>query len=141
MGFVIVTCVLIILGLMCNQRIPTKARALEPLIKEFTDFKMRTGNYPTNVLALQTAQLIANKYSMYLGERTATNLMWDAFTVSSHDLTVLVESNYFTLFAPTGRIWPISFSSFPVWRFESDGAKWIKGRIHWSLLGTYRDED
>ena len=138
---ILVLCTFVVLVMLWNQHLPVKAQALEPLIRELADCKARTGRYPTNAFALQAARSLTNKYSIYPGERTETNLTWNACAVSSHDLTVLVESNYFTLFAPTGRIWPISFSSFPVWRFKSADAKWNKGRIHWSLLGTYWNED
>ena len=141
MVLVVALCSLVFSVCLWNQNFPAKAQALEPLIKALADFKARTGSYPTNALALPAAQSISHKYSMYWGERTETKLTWNAGAVSSHDLTVLVESNYFTLFAPTGRIAPISFSSFPVWRYESTDAQWNIGRIHCSLLGTYWSED
>lgn len=67
--------------------------------------------------------------------------MWMPNDVSSHDITILADTNGFEIFAPTGRMKPWSFSSFSVWRYSSQGQKWQNGRIHWSLLGSYWSED
>ncbi len=117
--------------------IPAIARDLNPVIQELTALKLQNGIYPTNLLALASIQKLSKRRSLYYGERKDSDLFWDAFQVSAHELTVLSCTNTFTLFAPTGRIKLYSFSSFPVWKCDSESPEWKKGRIHWSMVGTY----
>ena len=142
--------VLIILGVAClticlfvvwTLRFPAKARALDPVLDELAQLHGKNGVYPTSPSSLPSVQRLSQHYSLYFGERTQTNLLWNASEVSSHDLSILVETNFFVMFAPTGRIKPWSFSSFPVWRRDSDGGGWEKGRIHWSFGATYWSVD
>ena len=116
---------------------PQKACDLDPVIHELTAYRAEHGVYPTNLLALASIQRLATRRSLFYGERKGSDLLWDPFQVSANDLTVLCCTNRFTLFAPTGRVKLYSFSSFPVWKYESESPVWSKGRIHWSLLGTY----
>ena len=119
---------------------PAKARALDPVARELVEIHRNTGEYPLEISGLPSLRHVTAAHSVYFGKRTATNLAWDAWEVSSHDLTVLVATNLFVMYAPTGKIKPWSFSSYPVWRRTSEDADWRKGRIHWSLLGTYWSE-
>lgn len=123
--------------LLWSRRFPAKAKALAPVIAELESAHAAAGQYPTNVQSLASVQDVTRTYEIYFGERSETNLFWAAADISSHDLSILVGTNYFVLFAPTGRMKPWSFSSFPVWRRTHEDSDWRRGRIHWSLLGTY----
>lgn len=124
-----------------SHRLPTKARALAPVIVQLEAARAATGQFPTHVESFASVQLLQRTYSVYLGERTGSNLVWSTPDVSSHDLTVLVDTNGFCMFAPTGKMKLWSFSSFPVWRRTHEDKAWRRGRIHWSLLGTYWSAD
>lgn len=124
-----------------TRHFPTKARALTPVITELETIYKTTGQFTTNVQALTSVKNIERTYRVYFGERPNTNLFWAAADVSSHDLTILVGTNYFLLFAPTGKMKLWSGSSFPAWRRIHEDSEWQRGRIHWSLLGTYWSKD
>jgi len=125
------------LAIALSHRLPSKAKALSPLIEELGSIHTESGVYPVDLASLSSVAELRKNYKLYFGERTETNLVWDASDVSGHDLTILSDTNFFIMFAPVGRIKPISFSSFPVWRYTSDKPEWDRGRIHWSMLGTY----
>ena len=136
-----IACVLLALWFILGQREPAKANALDPVADELLQIRKKTGMYPTDISVLSSLIPVRERYTLYFGQGTDTNLAWSPSDVSSHDLTVLVTTNYFVMFAPTGKIKLMSFSSFPVWRRTSDDTDWQKGRIHWSLIGTYWSED
>lgn len=124
-----------------TSRLPPKARALAPVIAELQEVYATTGKFPENAESLASVQTLERTYSVYFGQRTGSNVIWSASDVSSHDLTLLLDANGFCMFAPTGKMKPWSFSSFPVWQRTNEDTEWKKGRIHWSLLGTYWNED
>ena len=126
---------------LLSRILPAKVKALDPVIAELQKCRNQAGGYPADPTSLASVRRLREEYRLYFGFRNGTNLMWDAADVSKHDLSVLVETNYFVLFAPVGQIKPWSFSSFPVWQRTPDDSRWRKGRIHWSLLGAYWSKD
>lgn len=138
LGAAVSVCIALVLW---AHRLPAKARALAPLIAELQAAYAATTLYPTNVEELASVRTLERTYSVYFGQRTGSNIVWATSDVSSHDLTLLVDSNGFCMFAPTARMKLWSFSSFPVWRRTHEDTDWRRGRIHWSLLGTYWSKD
>ena len=134
-------CVLIAGLWLWSRHLPAKARDLDPVIQELAEFKAKTGVFPLDAQTLTSVHGLATRRTLYYGDRQGTNLFWDPFEVSAHELTILTLTNEFTLYAPVGRIKLFSFSSFPVWRYDSASMNWARGRIHWSLLGTYWDDE
>ena len=124
-----------------THRLPAKARALAPVIAQLQAAHAATGQFPANPESLASVQTLERSYSVYFGQRTGSNFVWSTSDVSSHDLTLLVDTNGFCMFAPTGRMKLLSFSSFPVWRRTNEDTDWRRGRIHWSFLGTYWSKD
>lgn len=131
----------IIAFVLWTHRLPSKARALAPVIAQLQEVHAATGQFPENPESLASVQALERTYSVYFGQRTGSNFVWSTSDVSSHDLTLLVDTNGFCMFAPAGRMKPWSFSSFPVWRRTNEDTDWRRGRIHWSLLGTYWSKD
>ena len=120
---------------------PSKAKNLKPLLVEMDGYYQTHGQYPTSCVGLDSFTNLSKNSSIYAGELDAKGVSWSPFEVSSHDFTVLAAKDRYEIFLPTGHIKPISFSSFPVWRLDSDEHRWRKGRIHWSMAGSYWDQN
>jgi hypothetical protein len=120
---------------------PGKAHALKPLIADLNQYAIANGRYPTQCLTFSSYTQLAKNFRVYTGSRDSNGVAWDPFDVSRHDFTVLVETNGYELFLPTGRIKHLTFSSFSVYRYDSTERRWRNGRIHWSLLGAYWSKD
>jgi hypothetical protein len=122
---------------------PAKAKALLPLMKELEQHKTAHGKYPTTFEAIHSFTQLTQHFRVYLGFRDSETMTitWKPHEVSAHDFTVLIQESRYQIFLPVGRIKMYSFSSFPVWKYESDTHQWHEGRIHWSLQGVYWSEE
>lgn len=137
-----ILCALVLFVLFLYYRPPAKARALDPVIEELFAYKKKNGKFPTDPEKLQSVQALQKDYSLYFGKRISEDeVSWSPFSVSENDLSILVYDEGFTLFAPTERIKMISFSNFRVWRRTSEDSRWTRGKIHWSLISWYWDDD
>jgi hypothetical protein len=120
---------------------PAKCSALNAAIAEMDRFKIAEGLYPTNPATMLSLQELQKRWKVYFGERIADGVKWSPYEVSVNDLTLLVDGTNMVCFAPVERMKSYSFSSFAVWRYTSEEHRWRRGRIHWSLGGTYWDEN
>jgi hypothetical protein len=116
---------------------PAKAENLQPLVVELDNYDKTRGQYPTSCVSLASFTHLSKNFTIYTGEPEANGIAWNPFEVSSHDFTILTTTNSYEIFLPAEHIKLISFSSFPVWHLDSDEHRWQKGRIHWSLIGSY----
>jgi hypothetical protein len=120
---------------------PNKAHLVQPLLAEMDAYRATNGAYATSYASFGSFSKLAQRYRVYTGERDTNGVTWETREVSGHDFTVLSDPSGYEVFLPVGRMKLISFSSFPVWRFASAEHRWQKGRIHWSLLGSYWSDD
>jgi hypothetical protein len=107
---------------------PSKARQLQPLLTEMDAYASTSGTYPTSCVGFPSFAQLTQRFSVYTGGRDTNGVTWETREVSDHDFTV-------------GRMKPLSFSSFPVWRYDSSRHRWQKGRIHWSFAGSHWSKD
>ena len=120
---------------------PSKASKLQPLLADIDRYVSTNRGYPTSCLSFASFSQLTQHFSVYTGGRDTNGITWDPFEVSRHNFTVMVDQSGYEIFLPAGRVKPISFSSFPVWRYDSVKRRWQKGRIHWSYLGSYWSKD
>ena len=123
------------------QTPPSKTRQLSPLLVEIDSFAQTNGAFPTSCTIFQSYGQLTQNFSVYSGKRDSADVTWEPAEVSRHDFTLMVVTNGYVVFLPVGRMKPISFSSFPVWRYDSSARHWDKGRIHWSYGGSYWSHD
>jgi hypothetical protein len=124
------------------QSPPSKARVLRPLIADLDAYQATNGAYPMSCVSLASFSQTTQHVTIYTGQRDETNgVTWETREVSDHDFTVLVDRAGYEIFLPVGDMKMISFSSFPVWRIDSSQHRWQKGRIHWSIAGSYWSND
>jgi len=120
---------------------PPNARELRAVLKDIDNYATTNGTYPTSWTKFASFSALTQHYGVYLGEWATNGITWQPYKVSSHDLTVMVDQDGYEIFLPVGRMKPVSFSSFPVWRYDSAKHHWEKGRIHWSVAGSYWSGD
>ena len=120
---------------------PTKANLLQPLIREMDNHMETRGHYPTSCVSLVSFSQLTQHVSVYTGGSGQGAMTWEPREVSRHVFTIMVDTNGYEIFLPVGRMKLISFSSFPVWRYDSAKRRWQGGRIHWSYGGSYWSED
>jgi hypothetical protein len=120
---------------------PTKAKQLKLLIVEMDNYRKTHGRFPASCVDFDAFTNISKSFSIYTGELDTNGVSWSPFEVSKHDFTVLTDKTGYEIFLPKGQIKFISFSSFSVWCLDSNKHRWQKGRIHWSMLGSYWDEN
>ena len=116
---------------------PSKTRQLQPLLADMDSYRASNGAYPTSCVSFASFTQLMQHFSIYTGGRDTNGITWEAREVSDHDFTVMVDREGCEVFLPVGRMKLISFSSFPVWRYDSTGHRWRKGRIHWSYSTGY----
>jgi hypothetical protein len=116
---------------------PTKARELRPLLKAMDSYMATNAKYPTSCAGFVSFTQLTQHFRVYTGEPTTNGIAWEPSEVSRHDFTVMVDKDGYEIFLPVGRMKLISFSSFPVWRYDSFHRHWQKGKIHWSFVGSY----
>jgi len=120
---------------------PIKARFVRPLLAEMDAYKTTNGGYPTSCVSFASFSQLSRRFRVYTGGRDTNGVISETREVSSHDFAVLADSPGYEVFLPVGRMKMISFSSFPVWRYDSTERRWQKGRIHWSYSGSYWSKD
>jgi hypothetical protein len=120
---------------------PPKARSIRPLLEAMDAYRATNGAYPTSCVSLATFSQTTQRFTVYTGECDTNRVTWKPFAVSDNDFTVLVDRAGYEVFLPVGRMKMISFSSFPVWRIDSSQHRWQKGRIHWSVVGSFWSND
>ena len=116
---------------------PAKAKNLNPLLEDINSYQKNHELYPASCEQFSSFTNLEKNFSIYTGESRTNGIIWQPNEVSGHDFTVMVGPKGYEVFLPVGRMKMISFSSFAVWRFDSTERRWQKGRIHWSLLGSY----
>lgn len=116
---------------------PSRARQLRPLLTEIDGYRATNGAYPTSCVSFASFSQLTQHCSVYTGRRETNGIIWETREVSDHDFTVMVDRQGYEVFLPVGRMKPISFTSFPVWRYDSAEHRWQKGRIHWSYATDY----
>lgn len=133
----------VVAGMLWPNSPPPKAKDLLPLLQELDEQMKAHGKYPTNYEDIKSLAALAKRHSVYTGFRNleTMEITWSPHEVSAHDFAVMTQASEFQIFVPSGRIKIYSFSSFPVWKYESSTRKWREGRIHWSILGAYWSED
>ena len=120
---------------------PSKAGELSPLLKEINHYHATRGQYPKSIKIFSSFTNLTQRHSVYTGEQTTNGVTWQPYDVSNHDFTVMIAPDGYEIFLPVGHMKMISFSSFAVWRLDSNERRWRKGRIHWSLIGGYWSDD
>lgn len=120
---------------------PSKASQLKPFLKEIGNYQKTHGAYPKSIERFSSFTNLTRTFSVYGGEQTTNGITWQPYEVSHNDFTVMVTPNGYEVFLPVGHMKMYSFSSFAVWRLDSNERHWRKGRIHWSLIGSYWSAD
>ena len=126
---------------MCFRTPPSKVRQLQPLLADIDRYVSTNRAYPTSCVSLASFSRLTQHFSVYTGGRDTNGITWETREVSDHDFTVMVDQSGYEIFVPVGRMKLISFSSFPVWRYDSTAQQWHKGRMHWSYGGSYWSTD
>jgi hypothetical protein len=98
---------------------------------------MATVMFPTSYVSFASFTQLTQRFKVHTGGLDTNGMKWEPRDVSRHDFTVRVDLDGYEIFLPVGRMKFITFSSFPVWRYDSARRRWQKGRIHWSYLGSY----
>jgi len=120
---------------------PSKAGELQPLMTQLENHKATIGNYPASYFSFASFTQLTQSFSVYIGSHDTNGITWEPRKVSNHDFTLLIGQGGYEIFLPVGRMKMVSFSSFPVWRYDSVNHRWQKGRIHWSYSGSYWSPD